>query len=66
MSTSCKCSESGPKTEDEWRKLLTPEQYSILRESGTEMPKSGKYDKFYEPGVYTCVGCGTTLFTFVL
>ncbi|KHN77518.1 Peptide methionine sulfoxide reductase MsrB [Toxocara canis] len=59
---SCSCSDNMPKTEEEWRKVLTPEQYKILRESGTEEPKSGKYDKFYEPGYYKCIGCGTKLF----
>lgn len=45
-----------------WKKKLTPEQYYILREKGTERPFSGEYDNFYEEGEYRCAGCGTTLF----
>ena len=37
-------------------------QYHILREKGTEPPGSGKYDKFYEKGVYQCAGCGAELY----
>ena len=49
-------------TEKEWQKTLTPEQYRILREKGTEMAFTGKYDKYFEQGTYTCAGCGTPLF----
>jgi peptide-methionine (R)-S-oxide reductase len=42
--------------------VLTPEQYNVCRLKGTEAPGSGKYDKFFEPGYYTCVACGTRLF----
>lgn len=52
-----------PQTEDQWKKKLTSEQYYILRQKGTERPFSGKYDKFYEEGVYKCAGCGELLFT---
>lgn len=45
-----------------WKKILSPEQYKILREKGTEPPFSGEYDKFYEEGVYKCAGCGSPLF----
>ena len=52
-----------PLTEREWKEKLTPEEYRILREKGTERPFTGNYDKFYEPGVYKCAGCGELLFT---
>ncbi|MGW8313332.1 MAG: peptide-methionine (R)-S-oxide reductase MsrB [Desulfuromonadales bacterium] len=51
------------KTAAEWRKILTPEQYHILREKGTEPPFSGKYDKNHEQGVYRCAGCGLDLYS---
>ena len=49
-------------TAKEWRERLTPEQYAILREKGTEPAFTGEYDKFYEPGRYNCAGCGAELF----
>jgi peptide-methionine (R)-S-oxide reductase len=51
------------KSDDEWRKQLTPVQFGILREKGTERPFTGEYDKFYEEGTYYCAACGTKLFT---
>jgi peptide-methionine (R)-S-oxide reductase len=51
------------KSDSEWRKLLTPMQYYVTREKGTEPAFSGKYDDFFEDGVYYCVACGTELFT---
>jgi len=50
------------KSETEWRKQLTTEQYHILREKGTEPPFSGKYDKNHEHGVYRCAACGLDLY----
>ena len=50
------------KTEEQWRAELTPEQYRILREKGTERPFSGEYDHTFEPGTYICAACGAELF----
>lgn len=50
------------KTEAEWKKQLTPEQFRILREKGTEQAGTGKYAYNHEPGVYRCAGCGLDLF----
>jgi peptide-methionine (R)-S-oxide reductase len=50
-------------TDQEWRAKLTPEQYRILREQGTEAPFSGEYDQTFEPGTYHCAGCGAELFS---
>jgi peptide-methionine (R)-S-oxide reductase len=51
------------KTEEEWRQILTPEQYRVLREHGTERPGSCALDKQYGEGTYVCAGCGLPLFT---
>ena len=51
------------KTEEEWKKELTPEQYHVLREKGTERAFTGKYDHFFEKGVYKCAACGNELFS---
>nr|AEJ88282.1 putative methionine sulfoxide reductase [Wolffia arrhiza] len=50
------------KSEEEWRAILSPEQFYILRQKGTEYPGTGEYNKFYEEGVYNCAGCGTPLY----
>ena len=51
------------KTDKEWQEQLTPEQYKIAREKGTESPFSGKYNNFKEEGVFVCVCCGNELFS---
>lgn len=50
------------KTAADWKERLTPEQYAITREKGTERAFTGKYNAFKEPGVYRCVCCGAELF----
>jgi peptide-methionine (R)-S-oxide reductase len=51
------------KTEQEWREQLTPEQYRVMREHGTELPWSGALNTVKDAGVYRCAGCGAELFT---
>jgi peptide-methionine (R)-S-oxide reductase len=51
------------KTDAEWRKLLTPEQYNITRRAGTEPPFHNKYDEWKEKGIYRCICCATALFS---
>ncbi len=51
------------KTNEEWRKILTPEQYYVLREKGTERAFTGKYWNNYKQGVYKCAACLTPLFS---
>ena len=51
------------KTEDQWKKELTPQQYYVLREKGTEAPYTGELLMNKEKGVYKCAGCGNELFT---
>lgn len=55
-------SEKITRTEDEWKKLLTPEQYRVLREKGTERAGTGEYTNTKDKGVYRCAGCGEELF----
>jgi peptide-methionine (R)-S-oxide reductase len=51
------------KTDQEWRELLTPEQYRVTRKGGTERPFTGKYYDSKEEGLYQCVCCGNDLFS---
>lgn len=51
------------RTDAEWRAQLTKEQYHVTREKGTERAFSGKFNKFKEHGIYTCIGCGLDLFS---
>lgn len=52
-----------PKTEGEWKKKLSDEQYYVLREKGTERPFTGKFYLHKDKGIYTCAACGNELFT---
>lgn len=45
-----------------WKEKLTPEQYHVLREKGTERPFTGEYDQVFTPGKYMCAACGADLF----
>lgn len=49
-------------SEKEWKKKLSPKEYRILREKGTELPFTGKFNKHKERGTYTCAACGNKLF----
>jgi peptide-methionine (R)-S-oxide reductase len=55
-------SEKIERTDEEWRELLTEEQFRVLRERGTEAPNSGKYYHFKNKGVFVCAACGNELF----
>lgn len=50
------------KTDKEWKEILSPEQFKVLREKATEAPFSGEYDGLYADGVYACAACGQLLF----
>src|SRR5207244_11166028 len=51
------------KSESEWQKELTPEQFQVMRKAGTEPAFTGKYHKTKDPGTYTCAACGQPLFS---
>jgi peptide-methionine (R)-S-oxide reductase len=51
------------KTEEQWKKELTPEQYEILRQRGTEAPFTGEYVNTHDKGMYRCAACGNELFS---
>jgi peptide-methionine (R)-S-oxide reductase len=51
------------KTDKEWKEILTPKQYRVLREAGTERPFSGEYVHYKEDGTYVCAACGNELFS---
>jgi len=51
------------KSEDEWRRALTPEQFAVCRQKGTERAFTGKYWDHHEPGVYRCSACGAERFS---
>ena len=55
-------SEEIQKSDREWREQLTPEEYRIMREKGTERAFTGRYWDHHEPGVYKCASCGNELF----
>lgn len=50
------------KTEKEWKEVLTPQQYYVLREKGTDLPGDGGFTKHFEKGTYHCAGCNAQLF----
>jgi len=56
-------SEKVMKSEEEWKKELTPEEYHVMREQGTERAFTGQYWNNHEKGVYRCAACGNDLFT---
>ena len=51
------------RSEDQWRQLLSPQQYQVLRQKGTEPPFSGQYHAFKGSGTYVCAACQTPLFS---
>ena len=57
-----KASQKVTRTEAEWRRLLTAEQFYVTRKKGTERPFTGKYNAFHGKGIYQCVCCGNELF----
>lgn len=57
-----KMEEKVVRTDAEWKEILSPLQYYVTREKGTERPFTGKYDDFWEKGIYKCSDCGAELF----
>jgi peptide-methionine (R)-S-oxide reductase len=55
--------EKSPHSTDDLRARLTPEQFYVTQQKGTEAPFTGKFNKHYETGTYTCIVCGAELFT---
>ena len=51
------------KTDDEWKKILTPEQFDVLRKHGTERAGTSPLDKVYDPGMYHCAGCDLPVYS---
>lgn len=51
------------KTDAEWRRILTPQEYDVMRQKGTEPAFSGKYAESHEPGTYVCASCGQIAFS---
>jgi methionine-R-sulfoxide reductase len=51
------------RTEEEWKKILSPQQYQVLRQKGTDAPHTGKLTFNKEKGIYVCAACGNELFT---
>lgn len=54
--------DSLPKTDSAWKEILSPEEYRVLREKGTERPHTGQYDEHWDSGIYVCKACGIELF----
>ena len=62
VSTNMQSQEKTIKSDAIWKQILSPLEYYVLREKGTEKATTGKYNKFYENGLYKCAACNTTLF----